>query len=104
VIDEMDVAAFDRRAAEWWLRQQAARGEAPDKTPEQLVDEHRAHLHPLDTILEALAAWFTVGTPVRGTWLHRWNLGESFRVEEETLIASGQLPAMGARVIAVRLD
>ena len=104
VIDEMDVAAFDRRAAEWWLRQQAARGEAPDKTPEQLVDEHRAHLHPLDTILEALAAWFTLGTPVRGTWLYRWNLGESFRVEEETLIASGQLPAMGARVIAVRSD
>jgi len=102
VIDEMDVAAFDSRAADWWLRQKAARGEAPDKTAEQLVDEHRAHLHPLDGILEALAAWFTVGAPVRGPWLYRWDLGPSFRVEEETLIASGQLPAMGARIVAIR--
>jgi SAM-dependent methyltransferase len=104
VIDEMDVAAFDRRAAEWWLRQKAARGEAPDKTPEQLVDDHRSHLHPLDAILEALSGWFTVGAPVRGTWLYRWDLGESYRVEEETLIASGQLPAMGARIVAIRRD
>jgi len=104
VIDEMDVAAFDRRAADWWLRQQAARGEAPDKTSEQLVHEHRAHLHPLDAILEALAGWFTVGTPVRGPWLYRWDLGPSFRAEEETLIASGELPAMGARMIAIRHD
>ena len=102
VIDEMDVAAFDRRAADWWLGQQAARGEAPDKTSEQLVDEHRAHLHPLGAILEALAAWFTVGAPVRCPWLYRWDLGPSFRVEEETLIASGQLPAMGARIVAMR--
>jgi SAM-dependent methyltransferase len=102
VIDEMDVATFDRRAADWWLRQKAARGEAPAKTAEQLVDEHRAHLHPLDAILEALAAWFTVGTPVRGPWLYRWDLGPSFRAEEETLIASGQLPAMGARIVAIR--
>ena len=102
VIDEMDVAAFDHRAADWWLRQQAAHGQAPDKTAEQLVDEHRAHLHPLDAILEALAGWFSVGAPVRGPWLYRWDLGPSFRVEEETLIASGQLPAMGARIVAVR--
>jgi SAM-dependent methyltransferase len=102
VIDEMDVAAFDRRAAAWWLGRQAARGEAPDKTPEQLVEEHRAHLHPLAAILEALGDWFTVGTPIRGTWLFRWNLGEEYRAEEEALIASGQIPAMGARVIAIR--
>jgi SAM-dependent methyltransferase len=102
VVDEMDVAAFDHRAAEWWLRQQAARGDASPRTAEELVEEHRAHLHPLDAILEALAGWFTLATPVRGPWLYRWDLGASFRVEEETLIASGQLPAMGARIIAVR--
>jgi SAM-dependent methyltransferase len=102
VIDEMDVAAFDRRAADWWLRQKAALGEAPAKSAEQLVDEHRAHLHPLQTIVEALAAWFTVGAPVRGPWLYRWDLGPSFRLQEETLIASGELPAMGARIVAVR--
>lgn len=102
VVDEMDVAAFDRRAADWWLRQQAARGEAPDTTAEQLVDEHRAHLHPLDAVLEALAGWFTVGAPVRGPWLYRWDLGASFRVQEEALIAAGELPAMGARIVAIR--
>ena len=102
VIDEMDVAAFDRRAADWWLRQQSVRGEAPDKTSQQLVDEHRAHLHPLEAILETLAGWFTMGAPVRGPWLYRWDLGPSFRIEEETLIAAGRLPAMGARIVAIR--
>ncbi|HEU0193598.1 MAG TPA: methyltransferase domain-containing protein [Gaiellales bacterium] len=102
VIDEMDVAAFDRRSAEWWLEQQAARGKRPEKTAEQLVDEHRAHLHPLDAVLDALSAWFSLGAPVRGPWLYRWDLGPAMRADEEALIASGELPAMGARVVAVR--
>jgi SAM-dependent methyltransferase len=102
VIDEMDVVAFDRRAADWWLRQQTVRGHARDVSPEQLVDEHRAHLHPLDAIVEALAAWFDLGAAVRGPWLYRWDLGAAFRDEEERLIAEGQLPAVGARIVAVR--
>src|SRR6476661_3148976 len=102
VIDEMDVVAFDHRAADWWLRQQAAHGQTRDVSPQQLVDEHRAHLHPLDAIAEALAAWFDLGAAVRGPWLYRWDLGASFRVEEERLIAVGQLPAVGARIVAVR--
>jgi SAM-dependent methyltransferase len=102
VVDEMDVAAFDRRAADWWLRQQAAHGEASHKSADELVEEHRAHLHPLDAILETLAGWFTFGAPVRGPWLYRWNLGESFRLAEETLIASGEIPAIGARIVAIR--
>ena len=104
VIDEMDVAAFDRRAAEWWLRKQAARGNSSGKTADEIVDEHRAHLHPLDAILEALTAWFSFGIPIRGPWLHRWDLGPEYRVEEEALIASGELPAMGARLVAIRRD
>lgn len=102
VVDEMDVEAFDRRAAEWWLGRQAAKGEELETTAEELVEEHRAHLHPLGTILDGLAPRFTFATPVRGPWLHRWNLGASYRAEEEALIASGRLPAMGARLIAVR--
>src|SRR4051794_10055306 len=39
VIDEMDVVAFDHRAAEWWLRQQAGRGPARGGTPQQLGGE-----------------------------------------------------------------
>ena len=95
VIDEMDVVAFDRRAAEWWLRQQAVLGQARDVSPQQLVDEHRAHLHPLDAIVAALTAWFDLGAAVRGPWLYRWDLGASFRDEEERLISVGQLPAVG---------
>jgi SAM-dependent methyltransferase len=102
VIDEMDVAAFDRRAAEWWLGQQAARGNAFDKTAEMLIEQHRAHLHSLHTMLEELAGWFSFGTPVRGPWLFRWDLGPAFRDAEEALIASGDLPAMGARIVAIR--
>ena len=102
VIDEMDVVAFDRRAADWWLRQQAALGRARDVSPQRLVDEHRAHLHPLDAIVAALAAWFDLGAAVRGPWLYRWDLGDAFRDEEERLISAGQLPAVGARFVAVR--
>ena len=102
VIDEMDVALLDQRAAEWWLAQQAAEGNAVDKTADQIVEHHRGHLHSLDTILDALGAWFTLGAPVRGPWLYRWDLGPAFRIEEETLIASGQLPAMGTRIVAIR--
>jgi SAM-dependent methyltransferase len=102
VIDEMDVVAFDDRAADWWLRQQALLGQARDVSPQQLVDEHRAHLHPLDVIVDALAAWFDLGAAVRGPWLYRWELGASFRDEEERLISVGQLPAVGARLVAVR--
>jgi SAM-dependent methyltransferase len=102
VIDEMDVVAFDHRAADWWLRQQAVRGQARDVSPQQLVDEHRAHLHPLGAIVDALATWFDLGAAVRGPWLYRWDLGGSFRDEEERLISVGQLPAVGARIVAVR--
>jgi SAM-dependent methyltransferase len=102
VIDEMDVDAFDHRAADWWLRQQALLGQARDVSPQQLVDEHRAHLHPLDAIAQALAAWFDLGAAVRGPWLYRWDLGASFRDAEQRLISAGQLPAVGARIVAVR--
>ena len=102
VIDEMDVATFDRRAAEWWLKTQASQGHAHEKSADQIVEEHRSHLHPLDVILEALGGWFSFGIPVRGPWLYRWELGPAFRAEEETLIASGELPAMGARIVAIR--
>jgi SAM-dependent methyltransferase len=102
VIDEMDVAAFDRRAAEWWLARQAERGTPSARTADELVDEHRAHLHPLEAILDQLRDAFTFGTPLRGPWLHRWDLGPELRAEEERLIASGELPAMGARLVALR--
>jgi SAM-dependent methyltransferase len=102
VVDEFDVARFDLRAAAWWLEQRAALGEPQPKTAQELVDEHREHLHPLDRIVAALEPQFELGLPVRGAWLHRWSLGESLRAVEEEAIARGDLPATGARLVGRR--
>ncbi|HET8607671.1 MAG TPA: methyltransferase domain-containing protein [Gaiellaceae bacterium] len=102
VLDELDVAALDRTAAAWWIEQRCARGaDAPDD-PDEVVAEHRAHLHPLERILEALAERFELGVPLRGAYLYRWHLDASLRPVEEELIARGRLPAVGARLLAFR--
>jgi hypothetical protein len=101
-VDEFDVAAFDKRAAEWWLRQRRALGASEQASPEELVGEHRAHLHPLDRIIEALEPYFRIGTPVYGAYLYRWDLDESLRHVEEDGIARGEIPAVGARLVALR--
>jgi hypothetical protein len=46
--------------------------------------------------------YFELGLPVRGAWLHRWNLGDSLRVVEEEAIARGRLRAVGARLVGRR--
>jgi len=102
VIDEFDAGAFDVGAAAWWLEQRAAIGEPQPQTAEELVADHREHLHPLTQILEALEPYFELGPPVRGAWLHRWNLGDSLRAVEEDAIARGQLSAVGARLVGRR--
>jgi SAM-dependent methyltransferase len=103
VVDEFDVAAFDLTAAAWWLEQRRALGEPQPETAEELVEEHRSHLHPLERIVAALVPHFELGLPVRGAWLHRWALGESLRALEEEAIARGELPATGARLIGRRV-
>jgi len=102
VIDEFDAGAFDLGAAAWWLEQRAAIGEPQPQTAEELVADHREHLHPLERILEALEPYFELGPPLRGAWLHRWNLGDSLRAVEEDAIARGQLSAVGARLVGRR--
>jgi SAM-dependent methyltransferase len=102
VVDEFDVGAFDVGAAAWWLEQRAAIGEAQPQTAEELVADHRAHLHPLEQILAALEPDFELGLPLRGPWLHHWNLGDSLRGDEEEAIARGQLRAVGARLVGRR--
>ena len=102
VIDEFDVGAFDLGAAAWWLEQRAAIGEQQTQTAEELVAEHREHLHPLERILAALEPYFELGPPVRGAWLHRWNLGDSLRAVEEDAIARGRLRPVGARLVGRR--
>lgn len=102
VVDEFDVGAFDVTAAAWWLEQRRALGEPQPKSAEELVAEHREHLHPLERILAALDPHFELGPPVRGPWLHYWKLGDSFRAVEEEAIARGDLPATGARLVGRR--
>jgi SAM-dependent methyltransferase len=102
VIDEFDVATFDLEAAAWWLEQRRALGEPETKTAEELVEEHREHLHPLERIVAALGPWFELGPPVRGPWLHRWKLGEFLGVVEAEAIARGDLRATGARLVGRR--
>jgi ubiquinone/menaquinone biosynthesis C-methylase UbiE len=102
LVDEFDVAAFDRRAAAWWLDQRHALGAGENHTADELVDEHLAHLHPLERIIEALEPHFYVGPPLRGAYLYHWDLNDSFRAAEEELIARGHIPAVGARLVAHR--
>jgi SAM-dependent methyltransferase len=102
VIDEFDAGAFDVGAAAWWLEQRAAIGEPQPQTAEELVADHQEHLHPLERILEALEPHFELGPPLRGAWLHRWNLGDSLRAVEEDAIARGRLSAVGARLVGRR--
>jgi len=102
VVDEFDVAAFDERAAAWWLRQRHALGAAEHASAEELVGEHRGHLHPLVRIVAALEPHFHVGTPHYGPYLYRWDLDESLRHHEEDAIARAEIPAVGARLLAQR--
>lgn len=102
IVDEFDVGGFDERAAAWWLRQRRAAGAEVDASAEELVREHRAHLHPLERIVAALQPHFDVGTPVYGPYLYRWDLDESLRGDESDTIARGEIPAVGARLVARR--
>lgn len=102
VVDEFDVAAFDERAADWWLRQRVAHGGAEHRVARELVSEHRAHLHPLETIVAALRPCFEVGLPLYGPYLYRWDLSPALRVVEEDAIARADIPAVGARLLARR--
>ncbi len=104
VVDEFDVAAFDEQAAEWWLRQRRSLGRADNVSAEDLVGEHRAHLHPLERIVAALEPYFRVGIPLYGPYLYRWDLDESFRHQEEDAIARAEIPAVGARLLAQRMQ
>jgi SAM-dependent methyltransferase len=97
VVDEFDVAAYDERAARWWLGH-ADRHHEPD----DLVADLRGHLHSVATIVGELGRWFDVGVPVPGAYLYRWEIDPGLRGEEESLIAAGRIPATGARFIATR--
>jgi SAM-dependent methyltransferase len=98
IVDEFDVDRLDEGAAAWWL----ARRERGDLTAAEVVADLREHLHPVAELRRQLARGFAVGEPVRGPYLHRWDLPAGLRGAEERAIALGELPATGARLVGVR--
>lgn len=99
VLDEIDVARLDERAAAWWLAQ---RGGDDDRTPANVVAYLRHHCHTLSALCETLEAWFVLSEPARGPYLYRWDLPPRLRASEQDVIATGRLPAIGARLVGTR--
>jgi SAM-dependent methyltransferase len=102
LLDEFDASALDERAAAWWLEQLRARGDDEPETPAEVVATMRAKVHSIDHLVRTLTRDFEVGEPERGTYLYRWRLDESLRPPEEQLVAAGELPPTGVRIIARR--
>jgi SAM-dependent methyltransferase len=102
-VDEIDSERIDERAVRWWLGRRGEAGEHEhDDDPARIVADLRAHVHPLTAVRAALAPHFALGPPVRGLYLHRWHLPPGHRDAEEALVARGELPATGARLVGVR--
>jgi 2-polyprenyl-3-methyl-5-hydroxy-6-metoxy-1,4-benzoquinol methylase len=102
IVDEFDVERFDERAARWMLGQWAAVGREATEDAPGLVAALREHIHPVALLTETLADDFALGEPVRGPYLHRWELPRGLRHAEVDLIAAGALPATGARFVGAR--
>ncbi len=102
IIDEFDVDRFDEQAARWLIDARGPTLGEEHRDPEGLVAELRQHLHGLARIRATLDEWFEVGEPVRGPYLYRWGLPPGHREPEEKLIATGRLPATGARLVGTR--
>ncbi len=106
VIDELDIDRYDDRAIGWWVSQRRALGFVDDDHdkhhPGGILAHMREHIHPLETVCAALRPHFDLGEPIRGPYLHRWELRASLQDAEVDVIAAGLLPAVGARLIATR--
>jgi SAM-dependent methyltransferase len=101
VLDEIDFARFDERAAGWWLEHHGPADHA-GSTPAEIVCHLREHCHDLARIRDVLAQWFELGATLRGPYLYRWELSPELMATELELITSGALPATGARIIGTR--
>lgn len=104
VVDEFDVEAFDRRAAEWLVSKRQAAGDEEHTHPPELVAELRSHLHSIDLIRETLGDRFALERVVRVPYLYRWDLPPGLYDEEAGLVAAGSLPATGARFVGSRRE
>ena len=104
LLDEFDVSTLDERAATWWLAQRRARSGEEPETPAELIETMRAKVVSIERLQAALAPFFELGEPLRGAYLYRWKLDESLQAAENDLIARGELPRTGVRIVARRLN
>jgi 2-polyprenyl-3-methyl-5-hydroxy-6-metoxy-1,4-benzoquinol methylase len=103
VVDEFDVASFDRPAADWLLARWHEQGREVHGDAGSLTADVRDHLHPVALLRERLAdAGFELGDLEWAPYLHRWHLEPGLQDAEAELIEAGRLPATGARFVAVR--
>ncbi len=102
LVDELDIDRFDERAAEWWLAQRRALGFDETSSPAEVIARRRNELHSLTLLHAALEPHFELRTGWRGPYLYRFGLGEALRPAEEVLIAAGDLPAIGVRLVGRR--
>jgi SAM-dependent methyltransferase len=102
VVDELDVARLDLAAVTWWTEQRELSRRDHPHDPAEMVAGMRAELHTLETLLAALAPAFALDEPQRVPYLHRWGLEPGLYDGEAHLIATGRLPAVGARFTGTR--
>jgi SAM-dependent methyltransferase len=102
VLDEIDFERFDERAAAWWLEHHGGGTDGHGQTPAEIVAHHQAHCHILTRLEDALGEWFELTPPARAPYLYRWDLAPELRDAEVELIAQGELPATGARLVGIR--
>jgi SAM-dependent methyltransferase len=101
VVDEFDVERFDERAAAWLLSRRSCDGEER-RGPADVVADLRHHIHPVRRLRAVLEEWFVLEEPLCVPYLHRWDLPPGLLAEEERLIAAGELPATGVRMVGAR--
>ena len=102
VVDEFDVAAFDERAAAWWLRQRHALGAASTQAPGSSsasiarTSTRSSGSSPRSSRTSMSAPRSTAPTCTAGTSMR------PSATTKKTLIARAEIPAVGARLLAQR--
>lgn len=102
VVDEFDLARFGEREAQWWLDRRLTRHEGHGNAAE-VVAHMCEHIHPVGAVRAALRPWFALGRPVRGAYLHRWDMPTGVEPQELDAIAAGTIHPTGIRFTATRL-